>query len=388
MQEVGTQNQSQSHNPASTAQHRIIEPIQTSPSSKLPIILSTILILLTTASTIYLYYQNQLLKQEILQNSKQESNQPPVDKDNNQQEIKLEWNTYQSDKFNYKIEYPQDWKAFSVEPGVGEMDLKDDSKGFITYPNIYTGANAKTSISIETDDPTNTAPYTEDWWKNTQTKFFKIEKDTKTTFAGQTARVTEGDYDGYGFPAHIKVIEFYSPDKKTLFSIIITDQKESPSTKIINQVLDTFKLIPASQAPTLQTYTNKQYKFSFNYPLDYKVKDVKPTGEGTLLRIGFAPKTMNEDVSGIIEVSNLSYFEYMARFKLQYQQIKELEIVVQRPIIVDGIEGSELVYKNTVNNIQFSQIFVPFDNLVYSIPGSSTDNTIVSQISSTFRFIK
>lgn len=388
MQEIDTQNQNQSHQVTSSTQHRIVEPIQSGSSNKLPIILSTILILLSTASSVYLYYQNQLLKQEILQNSKEESNKPSVDKDNDQQEIKLEWNTYQSSKFNYKIEYPQDWKAFSVEPGVGELELKTDTKGFITYPNIYTGANAKTSISIETDGANNLTPYSEDWWKNTQTKFFKIDKEVKTTFAGQTARITEGDFDGYGFPARIKVIEFYSPDNKTLFSIIITDQKASPSTQIINQVLDTFKLVPASQASTLQTYTNKQYKFSFNYPQDYKVKDIKPTSEGTLLRIGFAPKTMNEDVSGIIEISNLSYFEYMARFKLQYQQIKELEVVVQKPIMVDGIEASELVYRNTVNKIQFSQIFIPFDNLVYSIPGSSTDNTIVSQISSTFKFIK
>jgi hypothetical protein len=156
----------------------------------------------------------------------------------------VDWTTYTNTRFNYQIKYPSDWTARSTEPGPSAFELIDNSRGFITFPNIYSGeSNAKTHITIETDGPQNLAFSSyEDWLTKVSTsKFYKIESSTQGTFADVPATIVSGSYGGYGFPASIKTIHFQSADGKVYYTISVTSEKDSARQDTVNQILSTFK---------------------------------------------------------------------------------------------------------------------------------------------------
>ena len=241
----------QNSNPVSQSPINPVPPASTGVPARqannfLVTLLSVLLLLAVTAAGFFAYQTQNLVRQlrelESVSTPTPTTSPEPIASP----DPTADWETYINTKYNYQIKYPTDWVAKSTEPGPPAFDLIATSRGFITYPNTYSGvSDAKAYITIETDGSQNQAYSNyEEWLKNISTStFFEVENKTTTSFAGTQAIMVSGSYNGYGFPAKIKTVYFSSPTKDTYFSISSTNEVGNTNENIVEQILSTFKFI-------------------------------------------------------------------------------------------------------------------------------------------------
>ncbi len=223
---------------------------QPKPNHSKTVLFSIIGVTLLTA-IIFLYFQNQQLKKQAVNQQISPIIQSPSPIPQTVSSISVPpdetagWKTYENIKYNYSLRYPKEWTVKSIEPGPADLPLNNTSRGIVVFPSIYkSSAEAQALVQLETDGPENTAfKGFDDWLNNLHQSFFKVETTTQDGFAGLSGETSTGTYDGYGFPAIIKRFALKSFDGKTYYTITTTLEKSSQEKTTVDQILSTFKFI-------------------------------------------------------------------------------------------------------------------------------------------------
>ncbi len=249
--------------------------------TKLPIILMTVIAVLSLAVSAYFGYQNYLLKQQISQ-SPTASPSPTVDPT-------ADWKTYTNTAYSYHLKYPNEWLAKSFGPGPGGFQLlNDSSRGVILSPNNQEQTIPSPSLQIEADGPENLSrPIYSEFQKQAKTGFsetYKLISETTTSFSGVTATVLEGEHVYSETSTYVKQFVFASSESGVYFSITIASDTKKESL-VFDQILSTFKFLDETE--DWETYTTPKLpkidfpSVTFNYPPDWVVED-ENDGLGTM----------------------------------------------------------------------------------------------------------
>ncbi len=159
------------------------------------------------------------------------------------------WKTYTNTSFRYSINYPNDWRANSIEPGVGTMPLDDIQRGLFLAPPISAPATGMgiaiedIHIQIEVDSAQTSGETYEEWVNSTKKSLDDPSNSISETEIASTKTIV--------IKTRFKIVYlFSSPDKSKFFFI----ETQTPTPKyryIFDQILSTFKFLEqATPRPT------------------------------------------------------------------------------------------------------------------------------------------
>ena len=145
-----------------------------------------------------------------------------------------DWKSYQNEEYGFKISFPEQWKNYKVsekDAGIAFKLKHQDGN----YHDVF-------NISV----------YTKEQWNKIQSEegpkptYLSEDKKTDRIFAYSIGH----DDEGYlGFP-----------------NIVSGKVYQGPYYDVQNKIIQTFKVIKTDW----QTYQNKEYGFSLNFPLTWK----------------------------------------------------------------------------------------------------------------------
>src|SRR5260221_1405311 len=343
-----------------------------------PLIALIILVVILLGATGLLAYQNMQLQKQITKSQVNTYNSPvPSGTDET-----ANWKTYTNTKHGYSIKYPNDWSF-------REFSSTKDGAGFYNTASGDVIGNEPITINFN-QRPSNdqSVPFS-DYVKIAAIKEIQgfeslVLINLVTTNSGIVGYKTTWNYKTLAGEAKISLPITYFDTKLPTGETVQINLGDKNDEQIYNKILSTFKFTDQSQTDTSnwKTYTNQNYKFSFNYPALW-------TEQGPITSSDTALVYLHSNETFGNGPEPLRYFVWVAK-----------ENSLPNVTFSQGVIGSYKVYKTDKLPSRVGELsaFITDDGKTYvrlsldpydaNQPFTSQDKylSIFNQILSTFKF--
>lgn len=343
------------------------------------------LTLLVLASLIGLYISTSLLK----------APPSPIETQESQTPVPEERLTYTDSELGFEFSYPADFvesgsiyggpatenipPLFTLTDPATVMDGTDSPfDGFAIYYTNSPRASLEAFVEAE---------------KAAMIEIAKINgQDTSTL--GKTEKITILGRDVYTLrnylPQDLKY--YYFALNKGYLIVVYSEASRGSFEDTFSTILSTLKFAKSNSVETWQTYSNSEFNFSLQHPTDWEVRQLGPAGPA-VLSLGIAPKSLGEDVLGLIfaYVNETVEGSIFSEKETRLFQGSPTKLVSQVKTTFAGLEATELTFINTVADVQSKTYIFNKNNYVFKINGggiseSNPRNKIITQILSTLKF--